>query len=840
MLIFDVNFDTFLKTIVYYFLLIFVINHSLTSCKTTKYVKNNEQLLEKNIINIDGEKTSNPEITPYLTQRPNNKLLNIPLGLVLYNIGTEDYDSIHNNELNTFKTRNNFWDKFLSKKQTLNIINKKKSINNWFLTKGEAPVILDEKKTKKSATNLRNLYFNKGYFNAITKVTILDDVNKAIVNYNITKNKPFFIGDISYNIKSKSVDSLVKIHKHTFPLRSKKQYDISNFKETVSKISYLLRNNGFYHFNEGLISFREIDTLATNNITPVNIVIDNLKFQRGKNTVEIPLQIQTIKDINIYTDYSYNKRNNKYDIVKEYNQISFFAHSKLKHKTKTLANSVFIKPNEVYSDNKVELTRNHLRSLNNFKSIKINHKELPNNQLQTNITLTPFKKYGIGVNTELIHSNIKQLGISGGFSFINRNLFKGAEIFKLSLQGSIFDTATNVAGDDRSEFDAYEVGIDASLEFPKFIFPLLTNIIPREMTPRTKITIGTSFQRNIGLDKQNLSGIINYNWKSSSKNSHVIELINLQYINNLNPESYYNIYSSEFNKIKNIQPLIDPSYNLNDQNANTFIRNIPISFQSTNPEEYTTLKNIGKRQDIITSNNIIPSFSYSFEHNSRRGLNDTRYNYFRTKISSSGNFNTFFLDEVEGQKIYKEIIVSQFIKLDVDFRKFWSKSTNNSLAFRTFMGVAVPTGKNKTIPFITSYFAGGSNDIRAWKTYELGPGNSNTGLEFNIGNIKLLTNLEYRFKMINSIHGAVFIDAGNIWNLPSSTAATEDEIFSGFKSLENIAVGSGFGIRYDFNFLVLRLDLAFKTFEPYLETNKWFANYSLNKSVLNIGINYPF
>ncbi len=840
MLIFDLNYIIFLKTRVYYFVFIILSIIFMSACNSTKYVKENEYLIYKNIINVDGEKTTDLDITSYLIQRPNNKILGIPLGLYFYNIGNPNYDSIHQQKLLTFKERNNFSDKIFSKKQTFNTINKKKSVNDWFLTKGEAPIIVDKNKIKSSAKNLRNFYFNKGYFNANTKTTTLTDNKKATVTYNITKNKPFFIGDINYLINAPKVDSLVRKNISKLPLKTGDQYNLENLKTTVYKLNKLLRNNGFYHFNQGLISFREIDTLAKNNITPLNVVIENRKEKKGNQIIELPTNIQTIKSVNIYTDYSYSGRNKKHDILKEYHKMTFLAHGKLKHKAKVLANSIFIEPNQVYSDNSVELTRNHLRSLNNFKSIKISQKELTNNKLTTNIILTPLKKYSIGLNSEIIHSNIKQVGLSGGFNFINRNLFRGAEIFQLSLQGSIFDTATKVSGEETNAFEAYEFGIDASLEFPKLIFPFLTRIIPREMTPRTKITIGTSFQKNIGLDKQNLSGIINYNWKSSNKNSHVIELINLQFVNNLNPESYYNVYSSEFNKIKAIQPLVNPSFTLTPQTASAFVKNIPISFQNSNPEEFTTIKNIQKREDIITSNNLIPSFSYSFEHNSRRGLNDTRYNFFRTKISSTGNINTFFLKEKNGIKTFRDIAVSQFIKLDVDFRKFWSRSTNNSLAFRTFVGIAVPTGKNKDIPFITSYFAGGSNDIRAWKTYELGPGSSNSGLEFNIGNLKLLTNIEYRFKIIKSIHGALFVDAGNIWNLPSATGAESDEIFNGLKSLENIAIGSGFGIRYDFNFLVLRLDLAFKTFEPYLDNNKWFANYKLNNSVLNIGINYPF
>ncbi|MGY5354916.1 translocation and assembly module lipoprotein TamL [Wenyingzhuangia sp. IMCC45467] len=813
----------------------------ITACNTTKYVKEHEHLLTKNTIRIDNKKTSDYTITDYLIQRPNNKPLGIPLGLHIYNLGNLNYDSIHQKRIQDFENRNNFWDRLLSKKQTLKSINRKKNFNNWLLTKGEEPVIVDPKKTANTAINLRTHFFNNGYFDTTVKTEVITNSKKADVLYNVNKREPYFIGDIHYFIKNKKVDSIVQLNKNQIFIKKGEQYNQDNFQQTVSTITKTLRNNGFYHFTESLISFRNIDTLAQDHITPIDIHIDNRRVKKGNSIEEIPTNVQTIKKLSVFTDYSYETRNNVYDTKKSYNHIEFYAHEKLKYRVKTLANSIFIEPNQIYNDDAVEATRRHLKSLNNFRVVKINQQELANNELATTIILTPLKKYGVGINSEIIHSNIKQVGLSGGFNFINRNLFRGAEIFQLSLQGSIFDTATKVSGTNNTSFDAYEIGIDATLEFPKFIFPLISNLIPRTMTPRTKITIGTSFQKNIGLDKQKVTGIVDYTWKPSLKNKHTVELLNAQYIKNLNINSYFNIYSSEFNQIKTIQESEFPAYNLTTDNASAFIQSIPTSFQNSNPTEYKTLKNIEKRRGIITSNNIIPAASYAFEHNSKRGLSDTRYNYFKAKVTSAGNANAFLFKTKNDQKVFENIPVSQFLKFDVDFRKFWSKSINNSLAFRTFVGIAIPTGENKDIPFISSYFAGGSNDIRAWKTYELGPGSSNSGLEFNIGNLKILSSLEYRFKIFNSIHGAIFMDAGNIWNLPNaSSTASKEELFSGFKSLENIAIGTGTGIRYDFNFLVLRLDLAFKTYEPYLTENKWFSNYSLSQSVLNIGINYPF
>ena len=151
----------------------------------------------------------------------------------------------------------------------------------------------------------------------------------------------------------------------------------------------------------------------------------------------------------------------------------------------------------------------------------------------------------------------------------------------------------------------------------------------------------------------------------------------------------------------------------------------------------------------------------------------------------------------------------------------------------------VPYG-NSDVPFTKSYFAGGSNDIRAWRTYDLGPGSSTPGLEYNVGSLKFLTSIEYRFDLIGKLKGALFVDAGNIWDITNSTFVDPKAAFDSISSLKQIAVGSGFGARYDFNFLILRLDIGLKTHEPYLSGNKWFQNFNFGNAVFNIGINYPF
>ncbi|HLS29280.1 MAG TPA: BamA/TamA family outer membrane protein, partial [Flavobacteriaceae bacterium] len=165
--------------------------------------------------------------------------------------------------------------------------------------------------------------------------------------------------------------------------------------------------------------------------------------------------------------------------------------------------------------------------------------------------------------------------------------------------------------------------------------------------------------------------------------------------------------------------------------------------------------------------------------------------------------------------------------------------SKNVLAVKAMGGIAIPYGNSNSIPFVRSFFAGGSNDNRGWRPYDLGPGSSGGPNEFNEANFKLAFNLEYRFNLFAALNSAVFIDVGNIWNALDNT--TDDRSrFNSFKDLSELAVGSGIGFRYDFEFFVIRLDLGFKTYDPAYDKKKWFENYNLSHSVLNVGINYPF
>ena len=225
-------------------------------------------------------------------------------------------------------------------------------------------------------------------------------------------------------------------------------------------------------------------------------------------------------------------------------------------------------------------------------------------------------------------------------------------------------------------------------------------------------------------------------------------------------------------------------------------------------------------------------------------LSDNNFYVIKAKIESAGNLLSLVAgasnQTQDGSKTSFGVAFSQYIKTEFEYVKHWDLTRKKVLATKAFCGVAIPYGNSNSVPFSRSYFAGGTNDIRAWQSYGLGPGKTGSINDFNEANMKLLFSTEFRFNIFLKLNGALFVDAGNIWNV-SDIATNPDAIFSGLKSLENIAVGSGFGLRYDFNFFVIRIDLGFKTFNPANpENEKWLKEMRFDKSVLNIGINYPF
>jgi hypothetical protein len=278
--------------------------------------------------------------------------------------------------------------------------------------------------------------------------------------------------------------------------------------------------------------------------------------------------------------------------------------------------------------------------------------------------------------------------------------------------------------------------------------------------------------------------------------------------------------------------------------VDSFLNDVENNDINPSADDLKSINSIVEQRNRLTEENLIFASSLTFTKTSQKDLADNNFYAIKTKIESAGNALSLFSDATNlsqgNSKKAFGIEYSQYIKTEFEFIKHWDLTRKKVIATKAFCGVAIPYGNSNSIPFSRSYFAGGTNDIRAWQSYGLGPGSTGSINDFNEANMKLLFSTEFRFNIFQQLNGALFIDAGNIWNI-SDIVSNPDAQFTGLKSLENIAVGSGFGFRYDFNFFVVRFDLGFKTYNPANQENeKWLKEMRFDKSVINIGINYPF
>jgi len=829
----------FAKIIVFILFIIVII-----SCNATKRVPDGEYLLEKNNVIVNDKKTSKQEVLSFLRQKPNKKVLGFPFSLHLYNWGNPDFEA----RFKSLPKKEKKLTSLFSGKQVEALERSYKGINGWFLKNGNPPVISDSIQIKKSANSLYEYYVSKGFFDAsITFKEHQKNNKRTIVDYLITTNEPYSIDTIATSINSPILDSIYNSAKDKSLVVKGHQIDYANFEKEEKRLIELFRNSGVYHFNRNTVRFW-LDTLNPSHSIGVSLKIADRIAEKNDSLYSTPYKIQKINKVNVFTDFSFNTKNQKPKDSITYKGYTFYANDKLKYNPKYLANAIIIQKDSIYKDNERDLTRKYLRELQNFRpSIDIKYQENNDESLTANIYLTPLKKHTFSIDTEVNSSNIKPLGILGKFSWLNRNIFKGAEILEISFQGSFLNTSKDVSDNSRF-FNAWEIGTSASLKIPRILFPANTDkIIPKRMAPNTNIGVSVNLQRNIGLDRQNITGGIDYTWSSSNTTNHKFELLNVQYINNLRTENYFNIFNSEYDKLNVVSGILEGVELQQDNMAIIdFIKRVfnpGNNYETNNPEEFLEVQKINERREILIEDVLVPVISYAYNYNNRENFNDNSFSTFTGRIISSGSVTSAFVKKpTDGsRKKLFGLPVAQYLKTEIEYKKYWSINSNTSLVYRGFIGAAIPFGNSDDIPFSRSYRAGGSNDIRAWKTFKLGPGSEENSLEFNTGSLKLTTNLEYRFKILNNIYSAFFIDAGNIWDITNSTVTSDKGKFNGFSSLKDIAIGSGFGIRYDFSFLVFRFDTGFKTYEPYLSTsNKWFKNFNFNRAVYNIGINYPF
>lgn len=841
--------------------LLFVIGTIIYSCSQVKRVPESKKLLTKNEVFVNDELAKEDRINNLVVQQPNTRFLNYPFGLLLYNAAKPNPDSSYQAWLNRKPNRIKRLNRFLSAKQVAQLGNSffVSGIHNFMKETGEAPVIIDEKKADKSKDRLSGYYYNSGYIR--NKVTMeVDSVGKkkGKVVYKVNTGKPYFIDSISKNIETPVIDSLYSLQEKKSFIKKGDQYSFNNFDTERKRITQYLRNNGVYHFQESNIKYDAIIDDSVQKMD-INLKIEDRYVKDGDTLIKRSFSVYKISQVNIFTNNTSKKERNQFNDSVTYKNFNIYSAGKLKYKPKAITNAIFIEKGKLFSDNDRTLTSKSLSNLKVFNYPNIEYIEDPNDSTNTsliaNIYLMSKPKYIWQPSLDVTTSDVQEFGISGRMSFTWRNLFKRAEIFELSAKGNI-GSSKDLANPNNVFFNISEYGLEGKLSFPRIVFPVNTrNIIKKEMLPTTNANIGLTSQRNIGLDKENLTGVFGYNWIPKQKHTVRFDLLSIQFIKNLNPENYFNVYSSSYNTLNNLAQLysVNPDYlddddNLKAQGAVNFINDVEngvITFPSDD-NNYKTIRSIGERRKRLIENNLIVSSALTFFRNTKANLLDNNFYSIRTKIESAGNLLSLLADtkneslSANGNKTMFGIEYSQYIKGEVDFIKHWDFGKKNTLAMRAFAGLAVPYGNAQSIPFSRSYFSGGSNDNRGWQAYSLGPGRSGGVNDFNEANFKLAYSLEYRFRVGGNFYSAFFADIGNIWNL-FDNVTDKNYTFNGFSSFEDLALGSGIGLRYDFDFFVFRFDLGYKAYDPAREIgDRWLKGVNFSKTVLNFGINYPF
>lgn len=819
----------------------------ILGCSATQHLPEGTVLLHKNTVLVDNE-IAVDSVENIVQPKPNKRFLGIPFGLLLYQSANDsaaiEFDQWVVKKPKRQKRLQALW----SAKQVAKMKNYKLGFQQWKKNTGEPPVITDSLLRISNAEKLRSFFSNEGYFNAAvaTKAEALNQ--KAKVHYNVETNTPYFLDSISAIIESPVLDSIYRATSAQSTLKKGNRYRTSDFEKERNRLFTLFRNAGVYPFQLNSIDFSVgIDSTGFDYRLPVDINIRNHIENQNGITVEKTYKVSKMNTLNVFVGNPGDTKNNPYDSIAFFKGIHFYSQGKMRYSKRLLRDAIPFKSTDLYSDNARSLTLKQLTRLQSFDypTIRYDYADEEETLLDASIYLTPKKRYSLNFGLDLTQSNILKRGIafSSGLSVLN--VFGGAETLEIGSRGSLGRS---------SDVAISEFAFDVQLRAPQFLLPFARKLNKQKIAPQTIFRVGTATQKNIGLDKKSLTGSIQYKWSPKKNRKWAFSLADVEFVNNQNKENYFGVYTNAYSELNTIALDTDsnPDYMENDKliiplGAQSFIQDVISGNTNLTQQDaaFNRVQRIEERRSRLTQNNLIFSSGIQYFNSSKSGAFDNEFTQFRANISWAGNLlqaiaKPFNLEQSNGKYLFLDVPFSQYIKIETDWIKHWRITESQVLAARGFAGVAIPYGNADNIPFNRSFFAGGAYDNRAWEVYRLGPGSSNTGNEFNEANLKLAFNVEYRFDLIGSLKGGLFVDVGNIWNVADNVKEGTRR-FDGFQDLNELAVGSGFGLRYDFGLFLLRVDMGFKTHNPVLpEGDRWDFNYTLNNANPTLGINYPF
>ena len=672
-------------------------------------------------------------------------------------------------------------------------------INKWLYKQvGEKPVYQSSVNAFEVEAVLRNRLENKGFFYSTATSSFEEKENEASANYQLKITEPYKMERFQVDSMPTQLYKDIKKVTKSSPFQENMRFDLSNMKLERQRIDTRLKQKGYYNLNPDFFIF-EADTNQ----------YDNKRFDLFlKLKAEVPEKATIpyrISKINVFANYDI--QDSTYIKPERFNNKNYIQDS-LFIEPKYLDEFITLKEGELYSPETSKNTARRLSKIGAYKYVNIQYKEIDSlltdslGILEANIFLSPLTNRAVRLELQAVTKSNNYTGPHLALTYSNRNVFKGGETLNISTN---LGYESQFGSDDDAGLSSVELGLTTELIFPRVLFPVKINT--------------DFFKYSIPKTKTSLS------------------------LNYLNRSELYTLLSGsgQFGYSWNANKFITYQFN-------------PISIS------YTRLSNTTEEFEAILDDNLylqqsfdqqfISGMTFSFTYNEMVDTNDPNQFYLNTTLDVAGNSISLLGQETTSgePKEFLGLEYAQYAKADIDFRFHlnFGKDRAQTLATRLFAGYGMPYGNSEVIPYVKQYFSGGPYSVRAFKTRSLGPGtydddsddDSDATYWDQTGNIKLEANIEYRFPLFSFFKGAVFADAGNIWNSKANSVFDgEDKFTSNF--INEFGMGTGVGLHIDIQGFVIRFDLAAPFHDPSLEEGKrW--DFKADEPVLNFAIGYSF
>jgi outer membrane protein insertion porin family len=784
----------------------------LWSCSSTKHLKRNEYILYRNTLK-GAPKDDYYNLSDLYKQRSNRKILGFLPYVTLYNFGKLFYHPVKiqskkeaiilkfDSKIKATGSRTEK-SKLLNKKEK-KVKRKELTLaegNSFMRSFGEPPEIFDSSKVKTTVFSMKSYLFSKGYFGneVTTKIDTSKHKKRISVHYVIKPGIPSVIDSVRYIVIDSAISALINNpERFSKGIKPNGNYNEDKLKTERDNIYKLLKDNGYFNFQRQNILF-EIDSLEQPHKINITILVE------GKH------HIYTVNNLYFNMNDAPSAKNSVRDTF-SYRRVQYTYYKKT-YLRKLLDYKITIRPNDIYSQSKFQTTQRLLSTMDMYKFVNVNIEEnkndTSNHTVSAYINTQPMNRfqvsqeYGLSVGQALIP------GPFLSFTLKSRNIFRWLEVIENVFRYSFEAQYTNVS--NSQPYKAREFSAYTSITLSQLLLPSKLRQLTKNLNPKVKFYAGYNFVKRPEYRREAFKCGLTYSFSKSIYSTFLITPIDVSLIDSKVTTAY-----------------------------NTFLNQL---HQNNGSNLFLSFK-----PSIVTSF----QFSYIYNNNDLKARKVTKYirpsfdvggflpRIIESKYGSSEDKDS---SRLFGKQIFK------YIRLGLDVRYYIPLQKKNTFVIRFNMGYAQPLGNSSkqdlyALPYEKYFFSGGNSSIRAWKPRRLGPGsnpdNSQNGYLYEQpGEILFETNYEYRFKMIGIFNGALFVDAGNVWTTKSDKPGSQ---FSFPKAISQIAVGAGAGLRLDFSFLILRLDVANKVLDPAQPEGKRLdSRYGFGRAIYNLGIGYPF